>query len=287
MKSFPDSDHSHLTLRINIPDSSRKKKFIYRDYDNVDYDLLRAHLATIDWDSLFADYHDDCNMLWNIFHSVIDNLMSEYVPVKEFSERKVPWITPALKRMDRKKKRKYNKWRNNRSRRNHIEYKNYCKTVKEKIVVTKKRYEKRKFCQKNCKPKQFFNYINSRTKPSQSVANLIDNETGRLVTHAAEKANLLLKQYCSVFTIDNGVLPDCPQSVPADTLCDITVHDRDIIKAIRHMNSNSAPGPDGIHPKLINNVHSYLVKPFRRIFTLSLDTGVVPGSWKFSGVIPL
>ena len=53
--TFSDSDHWYLTLCINIPDNSRKKKFTYRDYEGVDYDLPRAHLATIDWNSLFSE----------------------------------------------------------------------------------------------------------------------------------------------------------------------------------------------------------------------------------------
>ena len=286
-ETFSNSDHSYLTFRIKLPIRDQKKSFIYRDYENVDYELLRAHLATIDWDSLFESNDNDCNMMWTIFNSIIDNLMNEYVPVKEFSERKVPWFTPTLKRMERKKKRKYRKWKSNKTRRNLFEYRSYCKEVEEKIILTKKQYERRKFNQKNYNPKQFFNYINSRTKSSQPVANLIDEENDRVVTDASEKANLLLRQYCSVFTRDNGVLPDCPQWVPVDTICDIAVEDSDIIKAMKNMNSNSAAGPDGIHPKFINNIFSYLVKPLKKIFNLSLSTGVAPDSWKFSEVIPI
>ena len=286
-ETFSTSDHSYITFNFNLPFNFPRKKFTYRDFENVDYELLRAHLAIIDWDIYFDGYNDDCNMLWSIFHSIIDELMCEYVPVKEFSERKVAWLTPTLKNMYRNKKRKYRKWKNNPTRRNLTEYKNYSRIVKTKVNDTKKHYERRKFHQKSHKPKQFYNYIKSRTKTSEPVANLIDNERDRLVTLDSEKAELLRRQYCSVFTRDNGVLPDCPQTVLRDTICDISVDDCDIIRAIRQMNSNSAPGPDGIHPKFINNIYPFLIKPLKRIFNLSLSTGVVPNSWKFSEVIPI
>ena len=139
---------------------------------------------------------------------------------------------------------------------------------------------------KNTNSKPFFNYINSRTKRSQPVANLFHNN--RTVTLDSEKADILQQQYCSVFTIDNGIFPECPQRVAdSDSLCNIVLSDRDIINAIRHLNSNSCPGPDGIHPKFINSIYSYLVKPLKQIFNLSLSTGVVPHSWKISEVVPI
>ena len=83
------------------------------------------------------------------------------------------------------------------------------------------------------------------------------------------------------------VLPDCPQTVLRHTICDISVDDCDITRTMRQMNSNSAPGPDGFHPKFMNNIYPFLIKPLKRIFNLSLSIGVVPISWKFSEVIPI
>ena len=110
-----------------------------------------------------------------------------------------------------------------------------------------------------------------------------------IVTHDSEKAELLRRQYCSVSSRDNDVLPDCPQAVLRDTIwsiCDISVDVCDIIRAMRQMNSNSAVGTDGIHPKFINNIYPLLIKSLKKIFNLSLSTSVVPNSWKFSEVIP-
>jgi len=284
-ETFSTSDHSYFTFEVNLPINISKKRFMYRDYNDVDYELLHAHLATIDWDCLFNGYDDDCNMLWTTFQSVLDDLTMQYVPIKVFSNRNVPWFSPYLKRIFRTKQRKFNKFKNNSTNRNLTEYKNYCLFVKEKINASKVRYERRKFLGKNKNPKQFFDYVNRRTKRVQPVANL--QHDGRIITDDSEKAEILLRQYCSVFTEDNGTLPECPQSAPLNTLCDISIDDLDIIKAIRQMNSNSAPGPDGIHPKLITKIYTYLIKPLKRIFNISLSTGTVPDSWKFNEVIPI
>ena len=283
---FSTSDHSYITLDINLPVRIEPSRRTYRDFNDVDYELLNVHLAIIDWDSHFNGYDNDCNVLYTIFQSIIDDLINQYVPIKVFSRRNVPWFTPALKRLVRTKQRKYNKYKNNPNNRNLTEYKNYCKFVKSKITSCKINFEKRKFMRKNTNSKPFFNYINSRTKRSQPVANLFHNN--RTVTLDSEKADILQQQYCSMFNLDNGIFPECPQRVAdTDSLCDIVLSDRDIINAIRHLNSNSCPGPDGIHPKFINSIYSYLVKPLKRIFNLSLCTGVVPHSWKISEVVPI
>ena len=60
---FPTSDHSCLTFEVNLIINSRKKCFMYRNYNDVYYEFLHVHLATIDWDSIFNGYDDDCNML--------------------------------------------------------------------------------------------------------------------------------------------------------------------------------------------------------------------------------
>ena len=60
-----------------------------------------------------------------------------------------------------------------------------------------------------------------------------------------------------MFTRDNGILPDCPQTVLCDTICDISIEDCDMIRAMKQMNSNSAPDPDSIHPKFINNIYPF------------------------------
>ena len=50
---FPTSDHPYITLDINLPVRSETSRCTYRDFNDVDYELLNAHLAIIDWDSHF------------------------------------------------------------------------------------------------------------------------------------------------------------------------------------------------------------------------------------------
>ena len=70
----------------------------------------------------------------------------------------------------------------------------------------------------------------------------------------------LSQQYQSVFTVDDGNIPDGDQLMPAESLSNIEITDADIVLSIRKMNVNGSPGPDGIHPRFVKNLLSFLVE---------------------------
>ena len=146
MKSnFSTSDHSCFTLDINLPVKIEPPRRKYRYFNDVDYELVNVHLAIIDWDSYFNGCDNDCNVLYTFFHSIIDELIDQCVPIKGFSRHNVPWFSPALKRLVRAREEKYNKYENNPNNRNFTEYKSNCKFVKSKINSCKINLEQRKF----------------------------------------------------------------------------------------------------------------------------------------------
>ena len=61
-ETFSTSEHSYTTFQFNLP-ISFQKNISYRDFENVNYELLRTHLAIIDWDIYFDGDNNDCNML--------------------------------------------------------------------------------------------------------------------------------------------------------------------------------------------------------------------------------
>ena len=100
-------------------------------------------------------------------------------------QRNVPWFKEHLRRLVSTKQHKYIKNKNNASHFNFTKYENYCKFGKSKIFSLKKNFDKRKFLIENTNSKQFLNYINSITKPSQPAPNLFHNN--RTVTLDSEK----------------------------------------------------------------------------------------------------
>ena len=101
--NFSTSGHSYIYLHFNLPVRVEPPKRTYRDFNDVDYELLNAHLAIIDWDSHFNDHDNDCNMLYKNFQCIIDDLIDQYVPIKVFSQRNVTWFSPVLRILIRSK----------------------------------------------------------------------------------------------------------------------------------------------------------------------------------------
>ena len=55
-------------------------------------------------------------------------------------------------------------------------------------------------------------------------------------------------------------------------------------KKIKELNPDKAPGPDGIHPKLLKELLDIVPIPLAIIFQKSLVSGLVPSDWKHGNV---
>ena len=128
------------------------------------------------------------------------------------------------------------------------EYHECCKQVKQAVFNARKSFEQIKFNQRCTDCKEFYKYIDSKTKHKSRVQNLVlPNE---IVTNNARKAQVLSEQYSSVFSRDNNFTPEVPELNLNSYLYDFTVNENDIVMAIRSVNPSSSPGPDMIHQDL-------------------------------------
>ena len=53
------------------------------------------------------------------------------------------------------------------------------------------------------------------------------------------------------------------------------------------MNPNKAPGPDGMHGKVLKNCARSLAYPLSILYNLSFVTGCIPPDWKLASVVPV
>ena len=56
---------------------------------------------------------------------------------------------------------------------------------------------------------------------------------------------------------------------------------------LNNINPNKAPGPDGIHGKVLKNCATSLAQPLSILFNLSYRTGQIPNEWKSANVVPV
>ena len=134
--------------------------------------------------------------------------------------------------------------------------------------------------------KCFWKYIKAKRKDNIGIAGI--KERGILHQDNKVKANLLNKQFKSVFTKENPdePMPTMPQkNYPSIT--DINISVEGVEKLLRNVNIGKACGPDNIPNFILKTCASELAPAITEIFQLSLDTGTLPEDWRNANISPV
>ena len=112
-------------------------------------------------------------------------------------------------------------------------------------------------------------------------------QDGVLISDAKGKANILNKQYASVFTEeDTGELPDLGPS-PFPKMDNPTITQSGVEKLLHNLNPNKAAGPDKLSPRFLKEVSKELSPLYTLLFQKSVDEGQVPTQWRTADVLPI
>ena len=118
--------------------------------------------------------------------------------------------------------------------------------VNRMLVKAHRAYEK-SICDKSKeKPKVFWSHVRSKLKSTSGVSPLLENpdDKSSLKHDDHEKANILQKQFCSVFTDEpQGELPDFPARTETK-IDDLLVTEEMMKKRIKLLDTNKSFGPD-------------------------------------------
>ena len=154
------------------------------------------------------------------------------------------------------------------------------------IRNAKYEYEKSLAVNINSDNKSFWKYVKSKTKTKDGISDLL-NEDGKLSESDAEKADILNKFFCSVFTNEN--ISNIPTLINRTTtiLDDITFTEEKVFRCLEKLKVSKSPGPDGIHNKVLFELRHVLCKPLTKFFNLSMRTSTFPMKWKEANVTAL
>ena len=108
-----------------------------------------------------------------------------------------------------------------------------------------------------------------------------------MVTDSTEKAEILNKQFKSVFTVeDKSTVPDKGTS-PYPSIPDINVTLDGVRNLLLKSDLNKSAGPDNIHAAFLKHTAFETAPLFTHLFQQSLRQGIVPASWKQANVTPI
>ncbi|CAM4478491.1 unnamed protein product [Lepidochelys kempii] len=73
----------------------------------------------------------------------------------------------------------------------------------------------------------------------------------------------------------------------SEELSQIEVTLEEVLELIEKLNSNTSPGPDGIHPRVLKELKCEIVELLTMVCNLSFKSATVPNDWKRANVTPI
>lgn len=164
-------------------------------------------------------------------------------------------------------------------------YFRFVKITADAIHSAKRQYELGLANQQRGSLKKLFKYVNSKLQVRQHIPPL-QNSDGNIITADGGKAELLNKQFDSVFTVDNNSIPMTLQKT-VNSLSSINFDEEAIRQCILKLRPDSSCGPDQISPIFLQHVADIVCYPLCKLFKKSLHEGVLPEVWKLANITPI
>ena len=131
-----------------------------------------------------------------------------------------------------------------------------------------------------------YQYISSKSKPKEPVSQLT-KEDGTLTDNDLEKANVLNNFFSSVFVHEDDHNVPVFRTDFKTSIHTISITTEDMFKGIKSLKVSKSPGPDNIHPKILNETARELAYPFKFLFDATIAAGKIPSKWKRAEVRPI
>ena len=277
-------------LKFSKPKSKSFSRHIW-DYNNGDYNLLREKASQMDWESLKDDNID--NYVENLKNAIIA-ITTECVPNRSIKVKPSdpPWLTSALKRHIRKRKRAYKKaLRSNLDR-----HWNKFKTLRNE-AITMIRDSKQKFFKKiadklksdTLSSKDWWATLKTFIIPNFKSTIPPLEYNGRIYTYETDKSNIF-NQYFQGQTVlndANAYLPDLPSPSYTTQLNSIILTPFEVESVLQTLKIGKASGPDGISNRILKELSHELSSPYCSLFNQSLRSGIFPSPYKDANVSPV
>jgi len=284
------SDHDTMVyIDTNVrPFRQRPIKRKILLWKNADLDKLQSSATTLS-KKLTDNYtvNTRVNILWESFKSGVDNI-SDQIPSKMTTTRyNQPWVNRKIKRLATKKQRAYNKARTTKC---DADWARFKRLTKAQRIECRNAYNSHIMDiispEIHQRPKRFWGFIKSRRCDNNGVAPL-RGQDGLTYSDPKTKADILNKQFSSVFTQEpQDIMPDLGES-PYPTMPDIIIHTGGVIKLLRNIKPHKAAGPDNISARILKETADQLAPALSLVFQASLMHGCVPDDWKLANVAPI
>ncbi|KAG7308425.1 hypothetical protein JYU34_005625 [Plutella xylostella] len=259
------------------------------NFYKADYPSIREQLQTIDWDNTLKNMSASQSV--DKFYEILYEILNNNVPLKRNTQAKYPkWFSPALKSSLKRKLKLWKRWKTYQSLSDYAEYsllRTRCKLLladcsRAYILDTELAIPKT--------IKSFWQYVKSLKKNSSgypSTMSLGDSSS----SDPEQIAEMFGTFFSSVFEPTNTMnqldLDSLPSNPLADNITTLHLHLHKVEIALKNLDVNKGPGPDGISALFLKNVFSEVAYPLYLIFNKCITEGSFPHRWKIAHVTPI
>ena len=217
--------------------------------------------------------------LWETFKV---ELLKQCIPSRNIkSKHSVPWLKHRERKLLKKKQRLYRQAKKTKKWTNYRQFQKECKRTLRRAEWD---YINTNILEglNNNSTKPFWKYIKSKKQDSFGIAPL--KSGNKMVSDSKSKANILVKQFQSVFTIDKpGELPKTSKTAK-HKIPPIKIKTEGVQKLLAHVNPSKASGPDNIPNRILKECANQLAPSLSIIFQLSIDSGELPKDWREANI---
>ena len=261
-------------------------------FDQGNYRALSTELTNTDWNNM---KDTDVNKYANNVTEHINKCTAKHIPNKVINVRPTDpsWLTTNIRKLIRKRKRFYLKYKKTKANSDYDVYKKFRNHVNNEIKKSKQAENDKlsdKLKSNNLGPKDWWKTLKSFIKPSQSsnMPPLINQ--GEVTSDNKGKAEVLNDFFSSQNNIDEGeatVLDDSVENRQGNTIDSIQLTPPEVETCLRSLKTGKAAGPDTINNRILKEVSGPLSSPLCDLFNYSLTSGHFPDEWKKANITPI
>ena len=287
---FESSDHHIVRFNLISKKLNGKTDDTYFNYFKANYGEMTALIKNRNWGSTLNSGNVEKD--WGSIKAELTQLKDTFVPMKKRTKNKCKWVTKTVVKLRRSKVKAWSKYvRSGKDSTLYDEYKQKLRISVQENKKAKLDFEEKLANNIKRDNKSFYAYVRSKQRNKVKVGPLKDT-AGNVITDNKKAADLLNEYFASVFTVEDT--KDIPSPLQlfegnqdTEGLNYIEIDEALVRKKLSELNVNKSPGPDELHPKLLNELREVLAEPLMELFKSSLDQGIVPQGWKEATVSPL
>ena len=250
----------------------------------ADYNKLRQQAASFPWMDIQGL---EIQKAYTVFVEHILYLVDNFVPKSKPKKSKNLYMNTAALRLRKKKRIAWSVYKRTLLPSDYGRYVKVRNQLRRMTRNLRKSFELKLVNELKLQPKAFWRYTNSRMKAKAGI-DALKNDEGVLVSDSKGKADMLNGFFGSVFTREDlSALPVPDVQCNVEEMPEVVITKDEVQKKLETLNISGAPGPDGLHPRVLQELAPSIITPLTWLFNKSLELSVLPLQWRQATVIPI